>query len=106
MEISLQKKVECDAIQNILPYINKRLNLNITNIKEAYLCEKPDFIFSNGINTTIGIEVVECHPSCQRNRKYNRARVKGFQTKVCKSLLNSHILKSCTKNQKINIIIN
>ena len=106
MEISLQKKAECDAIQNLLPYINERLNLNIIKIKEAHLSEKPDFIFSNGKYTTIGIEVVECHPSVQRSRKYNKASSKGFQDDVCKALLNSQKLKSYTEKQKINIIIN
>ena len=100
-----QKLLECNAIENILPFINKKLDLDISKNKEKNFSERPDIIFSNG-TSSIGVEVVECHPSVRKNHKDNKASRKGLQDKICEDLRNSEILKIITKDKKLNIIIN
>lgn len=104
--IDIQKRLEKEAINNIRPYIEERLGIVLTDITNAYYCERPDFIFKNEQGESIGVEVVECHPSVQKNKKENRARRKGFQKKVSEIVASSKIIEDISKDQKYNIIIN
>lgn len=100
-----QKCLEMQAIMNIRSKIEKKLGLKLSENLCGYGRERPDFIFDNK-SESLGIEVVECHPSVQKNKKRNRARYMGLQRKVCQIVLDSEVLKEITKEQKLNIFIN
>lgn len=62
-----KKKKEWNAIKNCIPLINKCLQLNIDaeTYDDKYFRESPDFVFFNN-DKSIGVEVVECHPSVRK----------------------------------------
>lgn len=45
MEANRQKKSEWNAIENLIPIINKKLRINISVYDKQYEAEMPDFIF-------------------------------------------------------------
>lgn len=93
-----QKKIkEWCSISNILPKISKKLEIEISEYNEEYLHEQPDFLFSNK-NITIGVEVVECHPS-------SATKEESFDKKICNKFKENSTLLAITQNQKISIII-
>lgn len=105
MEANRQKKSEWNAIENLIPIINKKLRINISVYDKQYEAEMPDFIFKNEKGYTIGVEVVECHPSVNINKKRNAGERNTFKNRVCNILQKSSFLESKTKEQKLNIFI-
>lgn len=105
MENNRQKKTEWNAIENLIPKINKKLGINISMYDKQYEAEMPDFIFKNEKGYTIGVEVVECHPSVNINKKHNAAEENTFKNKVCNLLQENSFLDSITKEKKLYIFI-
>lgn len=106
MEANRQKLSEWNAIENIIPIINKKLRIKISvdDIKQ-YEAEMPDFIFKDEKGYTIGVEVVECHPSVNTNKKRNAVERNTFKNRVCNILQKNSFLESMTKEKKLNIFI-
>ena len=102
MEANRQKNSEWNAIENLIPIINKKLRINISVYDKQYEAEMPDFIFKNEKGYTIGVEVVECHPSVNINKKRNAGERNTFKNRVCNILQKSSFLESKTKEQKLN----
>lgn len=100
-----QKESERRAIETLTPSIRDALSQDNTESYEIEETESPDFVFRSR-ETTIGIEVVECHPSIKKG-KDNAPALKSFKDKVCESFLDNLYLKSITKgiNNKLRIII-
>ncbi len=69
MEANRQKLSEWNAIKNLIPIINKKLGINISMYDKQYEAEMPDFIFHDEKGYSIGVEVVECHPSVNINKR-------------------------------------
>lgn len=104
--ISIQKKKEWRAIENIIPEIENYLNIEHILLKEQYESESPDFIFSNG-TISIGIEVIECHPSTEKRKKDSAPAINTFQEKICEQFCNNIYLQSITADEdsKLNILV-
>ena len=99
------KKKEWRQIENLIPFINKRLSIICTDQKDENKDqERPDFIFKNK-KETLGIEVTEYHHINIERPKYNAAKQDAFENKVCEHLCNNEYLRSITKTDKLNIII-
>lgn len=100
-----QKNAERYAVESLTPSINEALGLTNSescNVKDA---EEPDFIFGYR-DKSIGVEVIECHPSTSKKKKDNAPALKSFKEKICKSFLKNLYLESITKgDNKIRIII-
>lgn len=65
----------------------------------------PDFIFHDEKGYSIGVEVVECHPSVNINKKRNAVERNTFKNKVCNIVQKNIFLESMTKEKKLNIFI-
>lgn len=102
--MNAKKYKEWNAIENIIPTIEETLHMEIVKYDNRYAHESPDFIFYNG-GYSIGIEVVECHPSVQINKRNNAPRMKSKEFDICEGFLDNEYLKSITVNEKYNIII-
>lgn len=100
-----QKNAERYAVETLTPSIYEALGLTNSepcNVKDA---EEPDFIFGYR-DKSIGVEVIECHPSTSKKKKDNAPALKSFKEKICKSFLKNLYLESITKgDNKIRIII-
>ena len=100
-----QKNAERYAVETLTPSIYEALGLTNSescNVKDA---EEPDFIFGYR-DKSIGVEVIECHPSTSKKKKDNAPALKSFKEKICKSFLKDLYLKSITKgDNKLRIII-
>lgn len=99
-----KKLTEWNAIRNLIPSINKFLQIEISQFEEKYSQERPDFVFSYK-KKSIGIEVIECHPSTRENKKFNTSACTRFYDKFCEDFLNNDFLLSITKDTKYNILI-
>lgn len=102
--IKKKKKQEWEAIKNVITDINEYLDINIIPYNVQYENESPDFVFKNK-KTCIGIEVIECHPSVQKNKKDNAPAFKSFQKRIIEEFNNNSYLNEITKEIKLNIII-
>ena len=102
---AIQKNAERYAVETLTPSIYEALGLTNSepcNVKDA---EEPDFIFGYR-DKSIGVEVIECHPSTSKKKKDNAPALKSFKEKICKSFLKDLYLKSITKgDNKLRIII-
>lgn len=100
-----QKNAERYAVETLTPSIYEALGLTnseLCNVKDA---EEPDFIFGYR-DKSIGVEVIECHPSTSKKKKDNAPALKSFKEKICKSFLKNLYLESITKgDNKIRIRI-
>lgn len=100
-----QKNAERYAVETLAPSIYEALGLTnseLCNVKDA---EEPDFIFGY-CDKSIGVEVIECHPSTSKKKKDNAPALKSFKEKICKSFLKNLYLESITKgDNKIRIRI-
>lgn len=100
-----QKLSERRAVETLTPFINEALGLTNSescNVKEI---EEPDFVFGYR-DKSIGVEVIECHPSTSKTKKDNAPALKSFKEKICKSFLKNSYLNSITKgDKKLRIII-
>lgn len=105
MEANRQKLSEWNAIKNLIPIINKKLGINISMYDKQYEAEMPDFIFHDEKGYSIGVEVVECHPSVNINKKRNAVERNTFKNKVCNLVQKNIFLESMTKEKKLNIFI-
>lgn len=103
-KVSKQKNIEWKAISNVIPMIERHLNLENINHNTKYESESPDFIFYND-KYSIGIEVVECHPSVQDNKKRNAPALESLKNKICMMFKENVFFKSITKRKKLNILI-
>lgn len=105
-EQQYKKKKEWNAMKECIPLINKCLQLNINkdSYDDKYSCESPDFVFSNN-GKSIGVEVVECHPSVMECKKKNATEQANFERKICDEFKENKFLKSITKNERLNILI-
>lgn len=100
-----QKKTEKCAVEKLTPYINEALGLTNSESCNGKDAEEPDFIFRYR-DKSIGVEVIECHPSTSKKKKDNAPALKNFKEKICKSFLKDLYLKSITKgDNKLRIII-
>lgn len=100
----IKKRKEWNSLRNLIPIVQAYLNLDNIVFDYRHLHECPDFIFENN-GHVVGIEVVECHPSVQRNKKKNASSNLSFQNRVCEAFMNNEFLKSITETNKINILI-
>ena len=102
---AIQKNAERYAVETLTPSIYEALGLTNSescNVKDA---EEPDFIFGYR-DKSIGVEVIECHPSTSKKKKDNAPALKSFKEKICKSFLKNLYLESITKgDNKLRIII-
>ena len=89
--IKKKKKQEWEAIKNVITDINEYLDINIIPYNVQYENESPDFVFKNK-KTCIGIEVIECHPSVQKNKKDNAPAFKSFQKRIIEEFNNNSYL--------------
>ena len=105
MEANRQKLSEWNAIKNLIPIINNKLGINISMYDKQYEAEMPDFIFHDEKGYSIGVEVVECHPSVNINKKRNAVERNTFKNKVCNIVQKNIFLESMTKEKKLNIFI-
>lgn len=83
---AIQKNAERYAVETLTPSIYEALGLTNSescNVKDA---EEPDFIFGYR-DKSIGVEVIECHPSTSKKKKDNAPALKSFKEKICKSFL-------------------
>ena len=65
---AIQKNAERYAVETLTPSIYEALGLTNSescNVKDA---EEPDFIFGYR-DKSIGVEVIECHPSTSKKKK-------------------------------------
>lgn len=99
-----KKLKEWNIIENILPSINKFLQLDIRTYDDKYSHESPDFVFSNG-NKSIGIEIVECHPSVRKCKKRNAPEQVNFEKRICNEFSKNDFLRSITEKEKLYILI-
>ena len=101
-----KKKKEWNAIKNCIPLINKCLQLNIDaeTYDDKYFRESPDFVFFNN-DKSIGVEVVECHPSVRKCRTKNAVEQESFEKKICNEFKENKYLETITETEKLNIII-
>lgn len=63
-----QKLAERRAVETLTPFIDEALGLTNSdscNVKET---EEPDFVFGYR-DKSIGVEVIECHPSTSKKKK-------------------------------------
>ena len=103
----IQKNKEWTSIENIVPIIEKHLQLSNIYHDRTYESETPDFVFCNG-SLSIGIEVTECHPSVQKNNKNKRSNAPAMQSlkeRICTLFENNDYLSSITAVEKLNIHI-
>lgn len=102
----MQKKKEWNAIKNCIPLINECLQLNIApeSYDDKYSRESPDFVFSNN-DKSIGVEVVECHPSVMKCKTKNAVEQESFERKICNEFKENKFLKSITENEGLKILI-
>lgn len=103
-DTSRQKNQEWESIRNIIPQIEKHLQLKSIFHEEKFESECPDFIFYNNIYS-IGIEVTECHPSVQKNKKKNAPAIKSLKDRICSMFIKNNFLASITEDVKLNILI-
>lgn len=66
--------------------------------------ESPDFVFFNN-DKSIGVEVVECHPSVRKCRTKNAVEQESFEKKICNEFKENKYLETITETEKLNIII-
>lgn len=99
-----KKRKEWNAIKNCIPLINEYLQLNIEDYDDKYSQESPDFVFSNK-DKSIGIEVIECHPSVRKCKTKNAVEQENFEKKICNEFKENKYLKSITETEKLNLII-
>lgn len=100
----LKKYKEWNSMHNIIPIIQDYLGLDSIIFDNKYLHEGPDFIFKNE-DHSVGVEVVECHPSVQRNGKKNAMSNLSFQNRICRAFTNNDFLISITGSHKLYILI-
>ena len=100
-----KKKKEWNAIKNCIPLINECLQLNIDpeTCDDKYFRESPDFVFFNN-DKSIGVEVVECHPSVRKCRTKNAVEQESFEKKICNEFKENKYLETITETEKLNII--
>lgn len=100
-----QKLAERRALETLTPFIDEALgltNCESCNVKET---EEPDFVFGYR-DKSIGVEVIECHPSTSKKKKDNAPALKSFKEKICKSFSKNLYLKSITEgDNKLRIMI-
>ena len=100
-----QKLAERRAVETLTPFIDEALgltNCESCNVKET---EEPDFVFGYR-DKSIGVEVIECHPSTSKKKKDNAPALKSFKEKICKSFSKNLYLKSITEgDNKLRIMI-
>ena len=100
-----QKLAEKRAVETLTSSINEALGLTNSEACNVKDTEEPDFIIRYR-DKSIGVEVIECHPSTSKKKKDNAPALKSFKEKICKSFLKDLYLKSITKgDNKIRIII-
>lgn len=100
-----QKLAEKRAVETLTFSINEALGLTNSEACNVKDTEEPDFIFRYR-DKSIGVEVIECHPSTSKKKKDNAPALKSFKEKICKSFLKNLYLESITKgDNKIRIII-
>lgn len=97
-----KKSKEWYYIQKILPDISDELKYDVLKLEETVSYEKPDFKFSYN-NKTIGVEVVECHPS--NNEDINAPERESFDNRICSKFKENPFLLNITKNKSLNILI-
>lgn len=103
-KVDTHKQKEWRSIKNIIPCIEKYLHLeNIFNA-EIFEKERPDFVFFNA-SMSVGVEVTECHPSVQKNRKRNYPSINAHKERICKMFMRNEYLASITRDRKLNILI-
>ena len=100
-----QKLAEKRAVETLTSSINEALGLTNSEACNVNDTEEPDFIIRYR-DKSIGVEVIECHPSTSKKKKDNAPALKSFKEKICKSFLKNLYLESITKgDNKIRIII-
>ena len=100
-----QKLAEKRAVKTLTSSINEALGLTNSEACNVKDTEEPDFIIRYR-DKSIGVEVIECHPSTSKKKKDNAPALKSFKEKICKSFLKNLYLESITKgDNKIRIII-
>ena len=100
-----QKLAEKRAVETLTSSINEALGLTNSEACNVKDTEEPDFIIRYR-DKSIGVEVIECHPSTSKKKKDNAPALKSFKEKICKSFLKDLYLKSITKgDNKLRIII-
>ena len=100
-----QKLAEKRAVETLTSSINEALGLTNSEACNVKDTEEPDFIIRYR-DKSIGVEVIECHPSTSKKKKDNAPALKSFKEKICKSFLKNLYLESITKgDNKIRIII-
>lgn len=92
-----KKMKEWNVIKNLLPTINKHLQLSIQDYDDKYSRESPDFVFSNE-SKSIGIEIVECHPSVNTSKKNNAPERVNYEKRY---VMNSRKMIFCYRVQKM-----
>lgn len=101
-----QKNAERCAVERLTPYINEALGLTNSESCNDKETEEPDFVYWYR-DKSIGVEVVECHPSTSKKKKDNAPALKSFKEEICKSFSENLYLKFITKgDNKLRIIIN
>lgn len=101
-----QKNAERCAVEKLTPYINEALGLTNSESCNDKETEEPDFVYWYR-DKSIGVEVVECHPSTSKKKKDNAPALKSFKEEICKSFSENLYLKFITKgDNKLRIIIN
>jgi hypothetical protein len=101
MEANRQKLSEWNAIKNLIPIINKKLGINISMYDKQYEAEMPDFIFHDEKGYSIGVEVVECHPSVNINKKRNAVERNTFKNKVCNIVQKKYLLGKYDQRKEV-----
>ena len=100
-----QKLAEKRAVETLTSSINEALGLTNSEACNVKDTEEPDFIIRYR-DKSIGVEVIECHPSTSKKKKDNAPALKSFKEKICKSFLKNLYLESITTgDNKIRIII-
>ena len=100
-----QKLAEKRAVETLTSSINEALGLTNSEACNVKDTEEPDFIIRYR-DKSIGVEVIECHPSTSKKKKDNAPALKSFKEKICKSFLKNLYLESITKgDNKLRIII-
>lgn len=93
--------MEWQAIAPAIPFVEKTLGLTDIENNVSYENEEPDFVFGNDTKS-IGIEVIECHPSLSLHKKDNAPALEGYKNGICKLFLKNMYLESITKDPDKN----
>lgn len=101
-----QKLSEKMAIEQVIPFVKEALGQPNENDFKEEETESPDFIFRCH-DKSIGVEVIECHPSLSLHKKDNAPAMKNYMEKICQLFSNNLYLKSITEgfDNKLRIII-